>query len=52
VDLVNERTISDEKLWSISKELGGRSFFLTSAKTGENVDAAFLHLADLIEESA
>jgi small GTP-binding protein len=52
VDLVKERVISDEQLWSISKELGGRSFYLTSAKTGENVETAFLHLADLIEEKS
>ena len=52
VDLVNERVISDEQLWSISKELGGRSFFLTSAKTGENVETAFIHLADFIEDQA
>jgi len=52
VDLGNERVISDEQLLSISKALGGRSFYLTSAKTGENVETAFLHLADLIEEKA
>jgi GTPase SAR1 family protein len=50
VDLVKEREISDEQLWSISKEFGGRTFYLTSAKTGKNVETAFLHLADLIEE--
>ena len=50
VDLVKERAISDEQLQTISKELGGQTFYLTSAKTGENVETAFLHLADLIEE--
>lgn len=50
VDLVNQRTISDEELWWTTKGLGGRSFCFTSAKTGENVEFAFLQLADMIEE--
>ncbi len=52
VDLVKDRVISDERLWSLSKALGSRSFYLTSAKTGENVETAFIHLADMIEEKA
>jgi small GTP-binding protein len=52
VDLVNQRAISDEELWSTTKALGGLSFCLTSAKTGENVESAFLQLADMIEEKS
>ncbi len=49
VDLKAERLISDADLKLISKAVGGGEFFLTSAKTGEQVEAAFLHLADQIE---
>ena len=49
VDLKTERLISDADLKLISKAVGGGEFFLTSAKTGEQVEAAFLHLADQIE---
>ncbi len=48
VDLPDDRAIDDETLTAVSAELNA-SFLLTSAKTGENVEVAFAHLADLIE---
>ena len=39
-DLVDERVITDEQLTAMARDLGS-PFFLTSAKTGEQVDAAF-----------
>lgn len=48
VDLTKERAIDDEMLTAVSAELNA-PLHLTSAKTGENVEAAFAHLADLIE---
>lgn len=47
-DLVKERAISDDVLTAVSTELNA-PFLYTSAKTGENVEAAFAQLADLIE---
>jgi len=48
VDLVDERTISDADLL-VELAPFAKSYLLTSAKTGENVDQAFADLADLIE---
>ena len=45
VDLVDERAISDEDLEALCRKLGG-PYLLTSAKTGEQVEAAFQLLAD------
>jgi len=52
VDLVAERRISDANLYRICSSLGGGEFFLSSAKTGEQVEAAFSYLADQIEAQA
>ena len=49
VDLVDERVISDADLLSVCGSLNGGAFFLTSAKTGEQVEAAFVALADRID---
>ena len=43
-DLADERAITDEQLQAISAELNA-SVLLTSAKSGENVEAAFLLMA-------
>ena len=51
IDLTNERTISDEDLAEECAKLGG-TYLLTSAKTGESVETAFLQLANLIEGKA
>jgi len=52
VDKTKERTITSEMLTAVTTELNA-PFLLTSAKTGENVEAAFALLADLLEgESA
>ena len=48
VDLVAERAIDDEMLKTAASE-ANCPYLLTSAKTGENVEAAFELLADLIE---
>jgi hypothetical protein len=37
-------------LLNVLSGLGERNFFLTSAKTGEQVEAAFDHLANNLEE--
>lgn len=52
VDLTNERALADTDLKRISTVVGGGDFFLTSARTGEQVEAAFLHLAEQIERQA
>lgn len=43
-DLVDQRSISDEELQTISQELGA-PLFITSAKTGDLVEKAFTQLA-------
>ena len=48
VDLVDERLITDEELQSISDNFAGSFVFLSSAKTAENVEEAFSHLATLV----
>jgi small GTP-binding protein len=49
VDLVADRAISDADLQTVCTMLGSDRFFLSSAKTGAQVDEAFLYLASLIE---
>jgi small GTP-binding protein len=49
VDLVAERMISNSDLRRVCASLGEETFFLSSARTGEQVEAAFRHLADQIE---
>lgn len=49
VDLVSERAISTEELLTTCAALGG-PFVLSSAKTGEQVENAFLQLADALEK--
>lgn len=49
-DLIHTRDISDMDLLNVLSGLGERNFFLTSAKTGEQVEAAFDHLANNLEE--
>lgn len=49
VDLADQRIITDEQLNAIARRHGTVSF-LSSAKTGENVDNAFEALADAIEK--
>ncbi|RMH00825.1 MAG: GTP-binding protein [Chloroflexi bacterium] len=48
VDLLDERVITDDELTELSDTFGG-TCLVTSAKTGERVEAAFQILADLIE---
>jgi len=48
MDLLEERTISAEDLQSVA-ETFRCPYLLSSAKTGENTEAAFLRLAELIE---
>lgn len=47
-DLADQRRIELEALHNTAVELNTR-YFLTSAKTGENVEDAFAYLADLLE---
>lgn len=49
VDLVADRAISDADLQAVCTMLGSDRFFLSSAKTGAQVEEAFLYLAGLIE---
>jgi small GTP-binding protein len=44
-DLANDRSITDEELQTIAHELAS-PLFITSAKLGDSVDAAFTHLAE------
>ncbi|MBE2221823.1 MAG: GTP-binding protein [Anaerolineae bacterium] len=48
IDRTEERAIDDDTLTAVATELNA-PIFLTSAKTGENVEAAFAHLAELFE---
>ena len=48
MDLINERVVSDSDLKVACLPFQG-NWFLTSAKTGEQVESAFLHLAEQIE---
>lgn len=48
VDLSEEQVIDEATLTAVTLELNA-PFLLTSAKTNENVEAAFIQLADLIE---
>ncbi len=49
-DLIHTRDISDIDLLTVLSRLGENNFFLTSAKTGEQVEDAFSHLADILDE--
>ncbi len=49
IDLIAERAISDDDLRAVATSLGSEKFFLTSAKTGAQVEEAFLHIAENIE---
>jgi len=49
-DLVVKRVISDAELQHLCSTLDCGTYFLTSAKTGQKVEAAFTHLANLIEK--
>ena len=46
-DLVTEREIEPDRLQAVAAELGA-SVYLTSAKTGHGVEAAFHHLGGLL----
>lgn len=48
LDLTDERVVSDQDLEELSDKFGSPSL-LCSAKTGENVERAFLLLAEMIE---
>ncbi len=52
VDLLDERMISDADLHTAFKSIGNGQIFLTSARSGERVELAFLHLAEQIEARA
>jgi len=49
-DLIAERTISDADMQSVCNSLGSERYFLTSAKTGAEVETVFTYLAELIEK--
>ena len=50
VDLTEKRAISDLDLLIKLSAVGETTLFLTSAKTGEQVEEAFIRLAEKIEE--
>ena len=49
VDLTKERVVSVPDMLAALTVFGERTFFLTSAKTGEKVEDAFSYLAEKIE---
>jgi small GTP-binding protein len=49
VDLADERVIPEADLLAASSTFGDGTFFLTSAKTGEQVEESFVRLADKID---
>lgn len=49
MDLANERLIADEDLREVSSTFGDGTCFLSSAKTGENVEDVFFSLAEKID---
>jgi small GTP-binding protein len=48
-DLMEDRTVSDTDVTTTLSELNESMFFVTSAKTGERVEDAFVHLAEKLE---
>lgn len=50
VDMTNERDVSDTELLAVLTALDEKNFFLTSAKTGEQVEDAFSYLANMLEK--
>jgi small GTP-binding protein len=52
VDLTDGRVIPDSDLLTVASTFGDGTFFLSSAKTGEQVERTFLHLADKIDAGA
>ncbi len=48
VDLTEERAIDDQQLHEVATNLQSE-YFVTSAKTGENVEAVFIRLAEKLE---
>ncbi len=49
VDMVESRVVSESDLQAVCRDLAVESYFITSAKTGEQVENAFLNLAEQIE---
>jgi small GTP-binding protein len=48
-DLTEERAVSNRDLFTALSALDETKYFLTSAKTGEQVEEAFIHLAEKLE---
>jgi small GTP-binding protein len=48
-DLVDGRIIADEDIREVSSTFGDGTYFLSSAKTGENVEDVFFTLAEKID---
>lgn len=49
MDLATDRVIIDEELQEVSSTFGDGTYFLSSAKTGENVEDIFFSLAEKID---
>lgn len=52
VDLENERVVSDRDLREVSATFGDGTFFLSSARTGTQVENVFFSLAEKIDAGA
>jgi len=50
IDLVAERTVTDDDMSLVCNSLKCEKYFVTSAKTGAEVETVFNYLAELIEK--
>lgn len=49
-DLTDEKTVNDEEIKQVAEEMNLK-YFLCSAKSGENINEAFMSIAKSIKDS-